>query len=59
LLNLKGECTVITVAHRLSTVMGADLVVYIEEGRVLSTGTFSEVRSAVPNFDIQAKLMGL
>jgi ABC-type bacteriocin/lantibiotic exporter with double-glycine peptidase domain len=57
--NLKGECTVLTVAHRLSTVMNADLVVYLEKGKVVSTGTFAQVRDDVPNFDLQARLMGL
>jgi ABC-type multidrug transport system fused ATPase/permease subunit len=56
---LKGKCTVLTVAHRLSTVKNADLVVYMENGRVVSTGTFEEVRNSVPNFDVQASLMGL
>jgi ATP-binding cassette subfamily C protein len=55
----KEKCTVLTVAHRLSTVTNADLVVYMENGRVISTGTFEEVRNSVPNFDVQASLMGL
>ena len=33
--------------------------VYLENGKIVSEGTFSEVRSAVPNFDHQASLMGL
>jgi ABC-type multidrug transport system fused ATPase/permease subunit len=57
--NLSGETTLIIIAHRLSTVLNADLVIYMEKGRVVSTGTFSEVREAVPNFDAQASLMGL
>ena len=57
--NLKGEVTVIFIAHRLSTVINADLVVYIDEGRVLATGSFQEVRNQVPDFDRQAMLMGL
>lgn len=56
---LKGKVTVITVAHRLSTVRTADLVVYVEDRHIVKTGTFDEVRESVPNFDIQAKLMGL
>lgn len=56
---LKGKVTVITVAHRLSTVRTADLVVYVENGRIVKTGSFDEVRESVPNFDTQAKLMGL
>ena len=56
---LKGEVTVILIAHRLSTVREADQVVYLENGKIQATGTFEEVRVAVPNFDRQASLMGL
>lgn len=57
--SLKGEVTVILIAHRLSTIREADQVVYLENGKIISVGTFDEVRSAVPNFDHQASLMGL
>jgi ABC-type bacteriocin/lantibiotic exporter with double-glycine peptidase domain len=56
---LKGQVTVVMIAHRLSTVRDADQVVYMEEGRVISSGKFEDVRREVPNFDHQAKLMGL
>jgi ABC-type multidrug transport system fused ATPase/permease subunit len=56
---LKGSVTVIMIAHRLSTVRNADQVIYMEKGNVLAQGTFEEVRSTVPDFDSQAKLMGL
>ena len=56
---LRGSTTVVMIAHRLSTVRNADIVVYMNSGKVLATGTFDEVRAAVPNFDLQAKLMGL
>ena len=56
---LKGSSTIIMIAHRLSTVRQANKVVYLNEGRIQSIGTFEEVRSQVPNFDNQAKLMGL
>jgi ABC-type multidrug transport system fused ATPase/permease subunit len=56
---LKGSSTIIMIAHRLSTVRQADKVVYLNEGRIQAIGTFEEVRSQVPNFDNQAKLMGL
>jgi len=49
----------VMIAHRLSTVRNADIVVYMDKGKVLATGTFEEVRTAVPDFDRQAKLMGL
>lgn len=57
--SLRGSTTVVMIAHRLSTVRDADIVVYLSEGKVLATGTFNEVRNAIPDFDRQAKLMGL
>ena len=56
---IAGEVTTITVAHRLSTVINSDLVLYFDEGRLIAKGTFAQVRAQVPNFDTQAKLMGL
>jgi ABC-type multidrug transport system fused ATPase/permease subunit len=56
---LKGSTTVIMIAHRLSTVQRADLVVYIENGQVLAKGTFDEVRATIPNFNLQAEIMGI
>jgi ABC-type multidrug transport system fused ATPase/permease subunit len=50
LLTLKGEITLIVVAHRLSTIKEADQVVYLHNGAILSQGTFDEVRASVPNF---------
>jgi hypothetical protein len=37
----------------------AESVVYLEEGRVVAAGVFSEVRSKVPGLHRQAGLMGL
>jgi ABC-type multidrug transport system fused ATPase/permease subunit len=57
--DLRGSTTVVIVAHRLSTIRNADKVVYLSNGKVLATGTFDEVRKAVPDFDLQARIMGL
>lgn len=59
IMELKGNVTVLMIAHRLSTVRFADLVVYIDGGKIIAKGTFEEVRSQVPNFEKQAQLMGL
>jgi ABC-type multidrug transport system fused ATPase/permease subunit len=59
LLDLAGSVTLITIAHRLATVRRADKVVYLEDGQILATGTFEQVREAIPGFDKQAKLLGL
>ena len=57
--NLKGSSTIIIIAHRLATVRNADIVCYIQDGKIEASGTFEEVRIAVPDFDKQAKLLGL
>jgi ABC-type multidrug transport system fused ATPase/permease subunit len=56
---LDSGVTRIIIAHRLSTIRHADVVVYLEDGRVLSTGTFDEVCSRIPAFERQATVMGL
>lgn len=56
---LKGGVTVVLIAHRLSTVREADLLVYIKNGNLVASGSFQEVRDLVPDFDYQAGLMGL
>jgi ABC-type multidrug transport system fused ATPase/permease subunit len=56
---LKTSSTMIIIAHRLSTAKNADIVCYMESGELLATGTFEEVRRKIPQFDNQAKLMGL
>lgn len=57
--NLKGKTTVVVIAHRLASVRNCDSVLYLESGNSIMQGTFEEVRKAVPNFEKQAKLMGL
>jgi ABC-type bacteriocin/lantibiotic exporter with double-glycine peptidase domain len=59
ILALRGNVTVLMIAHRLSTVRNADRVIYMEAGKILADGTFQEVREKIPNFDSQAALMGL
>jgi ATP-binding cassette subfamily C protein len=56
---LKGKCTVILIAHRLSSVMNADKVVFVDNGKITAEGTFSEVRKLSPDFEKQVKLMGI
>lgn len=56
---LKGRVTVVLIAHRLSTVRNADVVIYMQSGQVQAAGSFEEVRKQIPNFDHQANLMGL
>lgn len=56
---LKGGVTIVMIAHRLSTVRESDVIFYMRDGRIDMSGTFEEIRKAIPEFAIQAKLMGI
>jgi ABC-type multidrug transport system fused ATPase/permease subunit len=57
--SLKNSATVVLVAHRLSTVRSADIVIYLAEGQIKAQGSFEQIRKQVPDFARQAQLMGL
>lgn len=57
--NLKGGVTIIIIAHRLSTVRESDVIHYMSNGHLTKSGTFEELKAAVPDFAKQAELMGL
>ncbi len=40
---LKGKSTVVIVAHRLSTIKDADEIFFLDEGKIIDTGTFDEL----------------
>ena len=56
---LKGAVTLIVIAHRLSTVVGADRIYFMEEGQIKGVGTFEQLKRDYPEFLTQAELMGL
>ena len=56
---LRGEVTVIVVAHRLSTVRHSDQVCFMRDGTIAARGPFAELVATVPDFATQAALAGL
>lgn len=40
---MKGESTIIIVAHRLSTIKNADKIFYLDNGKIVASGTFDEL----------------
>lgn len=59
LLELKKEMTIVLIAHRLSTVINADKIIYLDKGKVIAEGTFAELKSKVPDFAKAVSLMDL
>jgi ABC-type multidrug transport system fused ATPase/permease subunit len=57
--SLKGDVTLIVIAHRLSTIKEADVIHYVENGQIMGSGTFEQLREKVPNFNTSATIMGL
>jgi ATP-binding cassette, subfamily B, bacterial PglK len=57
--SLKNEMTVILIAHRLSTVQHADKIIYLDKGKIVAEGTFSELKAKVPDFAKAVELMDL
>lgn len=41
--NLKGEYTILIVAHRLSTIVNSDRIIVIDDGKVIAEGTHQEL----------------
>ena len=56
---LKGQVTLIVIAHRLSTVVNADRIYFMGKGSIKGVGTFEELKRNHPEFLTQAELMGL
>jgi len=46
---LRGSTTILMIAHRLTTVKDADIVVYLESGKIKAVGNFQEIIEQIPN----------
>jgi ABC-type multidrug transport system fused ATPase/permease subunit len=56
---LKGTATIIVIAHKLSSIVDYDCIYYLENGEIKGSGTFNELKQAIPNFAIQAERVDL
>jgi ATP-binding cassette, subfamily B, bacterial PglK len=51
------DTTVVVIAHRLSTVQRADQVHVIDDGKLVASGTFKQLRKSVPMIQEYVRLM--
>lgn len=56
---LRGQMTVVLIAHRLSTVKQVDEIIYLDNGRIVAQGTFDYLMSEVKDFAQAVDLLGL
>jgi ABC-type multidrug transport system fused ATPase/permease subunit len=47
---VRGERTIMVVAHRLSSVRACDYIVFVDEGRVIAVAPFGELIETNPAF---------
>ena len=47
---IKGDRTIILIAHRISTVMDADKIILIDDGKVINVGTHNELLEKEPMY---------
>ena len=57
--HLGGETTVITIAHRLSSIRKFPRIIYLENGAVLGDGDLNSIRQKISRFDNQLLLSGI
>jgi ATP-binding cassette, subfamily B, bacterial PglK len=56
---MRGKATVVLIAHRLNTVQRSDVVFLVEEGRIVASGTFSELMQSNTTVQNLSRLMSI
>ncbi|MEL6973379.1 MAG: ABC transporter ATP-binding protein, partial [Bacteroidota bacterium] len=54
--NLPADLTLIIIAHRLSTVKRADIIYFLQDGNIVSQGTYDDLLESNETFRTMAKL---
>jgi ATP-binding cassette subfamily C protein len=55
---LHGKVTIVAIAHRITTVMASDLVLYMENGRVTASGSFEQLRQIFGDDLTKSRILG-
>jgi ABC-type multidrug transport system fused ATPase/permease subunit len=56
ILGRMNSLTRIVIAHRISTIIDADRIVYIENGAIRASGNFQEIMQQIPGFGIDQQI---
>ena len=54
---LRGQMTIVAIAHRLSTFQAADRLIYLSEGSITAIGDFDSILRCEPNFQRQVEIL--
>lgn len=55
--SLKGKVTIISIAHRMTTLLHADRIVFLKDGNVVISENFQELRTKVPQIEEEIALI--
>jgi len=55
--SLKGKATIVAIAHRISTIMHADEILYVNNGKIEVSKSLNELKTKVPGIEEEAKLI--
>ena len=48
--------TRVVIAHRISTIKDADRIIYIKNGTIRAIGSYAEIASLIPGFEIEIEV---
>ena len=51
LLSLEGKVTTIIIAHRMNTVKNVKNIYFMDNGKILSAGSYEFLQKSIPEFD--------
>ena len=57
LLDLRGKCTILAIAHRVSTIKNADRIIYLREGKLVQIGDYAGLIKEFPEFLDQVEIL--
>lgn len=55
--NLKGQVTTVIIAHRLTSIINCDRIIYLDQGIIREVGTLDELKKKIPDLDKQIQNM--